>query len=335
MSAAPVAILMVTHNSAGDLAAAGAAIAALAPAPAELVIVDCASEDGSAEAARVAAAAAGPEIAAEVVALDENRGFSGGMNVALARSRAPFALSLNADAQPRPDFLAPLLSRFDGAAGERVGAATGRLVRPALPGEPPRLDACGMRLTRSWRHLDRGSGEVDRGQHAHAARVFGATGAATLFRRAALDDVAIDGQIFDERFHSFREDAELAFRFAERGWSVVYEPAAVAIHRRTVLPSRRASLPPEVNRGSLRNRYLLRLDHQSGTNLFATLPWTLARDLAAVAYALLFERSSLPAYGWLWRNRRALVEHRRRVRSRVTAPPHAVERWFARSEEAL
>ena len=192
-----------------------------------------------------------------------------------------------------------------------------------------------MRLTRSWRHLDRGSGEVDRGQYPHAARVFGATGAATLFRRAALDDVAIDGQVFDERFHSFREDAELAFRFAERGWSVVYEPAAVAGHRRSVLPSRRASLPPEVNRHSLKNRYLLRLDHQRGANFLATLPWTLPRDLGALVYALLFERTSLPAYAWLWRNRRALVAHRRRLRARATAPPADLERWFRATELPL
>jgi hypothetical protein len=64
--------------------------------------------------------------------------------------------------------------------------------------------------------------------------------------------VAIDGEVFDPRFHTYREDAELAFRLRERGWEVLYEPAAVAEHRRRVLPERRASLPVRANLNSLR-----------------------------------------------------------------------------------
>lgn len=325
MTHCPVAVLIVTHDSAHDLPTVFEALAALEPSPAELVVVDCASRDGSAAVARAFLPATIPS---RVEPLAENHGFAGGMNRAIGLSRAPFVLTLNADAAPRADFLAPLLERLETPAGDRVAAATGRLVRPPTAGEAPRLDACGMRLTRSWRHLDRGSGEIDRGQLARAERVFGATGAATLFRRQALEDVAIDGQIFDERFHSFREDAELAFRLHERGWQVIYEPRAVATHRRTVLPERRTTLPAAINIQSLKNRYLLRLDHQTATNFLLTLPWTLPRDFAALAYVLLRERSSLPAYAWLWRRRRELIEHRRKVRVRRTAPPSAVERWF-------
>ncbi|MGE0640011.1 MAG: glycosyltransferase family 2 protein [Thermoanaerobaculia bacterium] len=328
---APVAIQIVTHDSAADLPAAMTAIAALTPRPTEIVVVDCASGDGSAEVAREHAPAAIP---LRIEALGENRGFAGGMNRGFELSTAPFVLTLNADAAPERDFLARLLARCEGEEC-RVAAATGRLVRPPAPGGERLLDACGMRLTRSWRHLDRGSGEIDRGQYGRAERVFGATGAATLFRRAALDDVAIEGRIFDDRFHSFREDAELAFRFAERGWQVVYAPDAVAIHRRRVVPERRAALPPMINFHSLKNRYLLRIDHQSAANFVRTLPWTLGRDLAALGYVLLRERSSLPVYGWLWRHRRELVAHRRMLRRRITAPRREIERWFGRHGEAL
>jgi GT2 family glycosyltransferase len=326
---APVAIAIVTHDSAADLPDCFAAVARLDPAPAELVLVDCASRDGSAELARRLAP---PAISTRVEALADNRGFAGGMNVALAASTSPWVLTLNADAQPAPDFLGALLERAGDARAPRVGALAARLVRP---GAPPRLDACGMRLTRSWRHLDRGSEEPDDGRYAVAERVFGATGAASLWSRAALADVAIDGEVFDQRFHSFREDAELCFRLHERRWEVLYEPAARAVHRRRVTPGRRRALPPEVNRRSLANRYLLRATHQSGPNLLATLPWTLARDLAALAWTLTAERGSLGAYRWLWRERRGLVERRRRVRARRTAPPGAVERWFGRASEPL
>lgn len=339
----PVAILVVTHDSAYDLPQGLAAVGELQPPPCELVIVDCASSDASVSEARRAAPATIP---AQIEALGSNLGFAGGMNRAIALATAPYLLTLNADARLSSGFLAPLVARLEDPRCARVAAVTGRLVRAGLPGppglsqlpeppQPPRLDACGMRLSWTWRHFDRGAGELDHGQYAVAERVFGATGAATLWRRTALADVAIADQIFDERYHSFREDAELAFRLRERGWEILYEPAAVATHRRRVLPERRAELPAAVNLHSLKNRYLLRIDHQTLGNFLWTLPATLGRDVAVLVWVLLREPSSLPAYTWLWRHRRALGAHRRLVQRRRTVPTSAIGRWFLRPAEPL
>ena len=326
---APVAVLIVTHDDAGDLPGCLAAVGALAPAPAELTVVDCASGD---ESVAVAQRHWPGGIAGDVAPLSDNRGFAGGMNAAIAKTSAPWVLTLNADAQPATDHVERLLARAETAqsAGLRVGAVTGRLVRPASPDGTRRLDACGMRLTPAWRHHDRGSGALDRGQLARPQLVFGATGAATLWRREALLDVAVAGEVFDERFHSFREDAELCFRLRERRWEVLYEPTALCEHRRVNLPSRRAAMPPEVNRHSLKNRYLLRLYHQTFRNLIWTLPLALFRDLQALVWTLLVERTSLPAYAWLWRNRRELLARRRAIQGRRTAGWREVERWFLR-----
>jgi GT2 family glycosyltransferase len=326
-----VAVCIVTHNSAADLPGCLESLAAVEHRPLEIVIVDCASQDASGEVAR---AHAPQSIPCQVVVLGENRGFAGGMNAALALTQAPFVLTLNADAQASPDFVTRLLTRA-AQPGLRVGAVTGRLVRPPREGEPRRLDACGMRLTKAWRHFDRGSGEVDHGQLSQPERVFGATGAASLFRREALDDIALDGEIFDPRFHSFREDAELCFRLRERGWEVLYEPAAVAEHRRFNLPERRSAMPALVNYHSLKNRYLLRIYHQTPGNFFRTFIPTLARDVAALGWVLAREHSSLPAYGWLWRHRQELRARRRAIQGRRTVPAGDVDRWFSTEGEPL
>ncbi|HEX2163098.1 MAG TPA: glycosyltransferase, partial [Thermoanaerobaculia bacterium] len=324
-----VAVCIVTHHDAADVPACFAAIAALEHRPLEVVVVDCASGDGTpAVVEREAAALRRAGVPVALLALADNRGFAGGMNAAFAACGAPWLLTLNADARPAPGYLGRLLARAAAHPELAVGAVTGRLVRPAEPGQARRLDACGMRLTRTWRHLDRGSSEPDRGQYARPERVFGGTGAATLFRRAALDDAALAGEVFDPRFHSFREDAELAFRLRERGWEVLYEPAAVAEHRRRVLPERRAALPAAANLHSLKNRYLLRVYHQTGRNLLRTLLPAAARDLAALAYVLAAERSSLPAYAWLWRHRRELLARRRAIQARRRVPPAEIDRWF-------
>lgn len=328
-----LSVLIVTYNSAADLPDCLAAVGAQTYRPLDLVIVDCDSSDESVQVVRNTPAG---DVPRQVVALGENRGFAGGMNAALELTDAPYVAALNADAVPQPDFFARLADRLD--KHPRAAAVTGRLLRPATDDGEARLDACGMRLTRTWRHLDRGSGEPAQGRFETAERVFGATGAATLYRRQALDDVAVPAppddaetdpspEIFDTLFHSYREDAELCFRFQERGWDVIYEPAAVAEHRRRVVPAGRSALPAFINYHSLKNRYLLRAYHQTGGNALRTLIPALGRDLAALAYVLLRERTSLAAYAWLWRRRHEILRRRRCIQGRVRTPD-ALELWF-------
>ena len=85
----------------------------------------------------------------------------------------------------------------------------------------------------------------------------------------------------------------------------------------------------QVNRQSLRNRYLLRVWHQTAGNALLTLP-AVARDVGILGYVLARERESLPAYGWLWRHRRHLLDRRRALARSQTVPWAWVNRWFGR-----
>ena len=89
--------------------------------------------------------------------------------------------------------------------------------------------------------------------------VFGASAAAALYRRAMIDDVAVDGDFFDPDFFAYREDADVAWRAQLLGWRCIYTPAAVAYHVRTVTPANRRSLPPVINMHSVKNRFLMRI----------------------------------------------------------------------------
>ena len=99
-----------------------------------------------------------------------------------------------------------------------------------------------MVVTASGRHLDRGAGRAVCADCAlRPAWVFGASGAAALYRREALDDVAYPaGEVFDEAFFAYREDADLAWRLQRRGWRCLYWPAARAWHARGLKPEHAA-----------------------------------------------------------------------------------------------
>jgi hypothetical protein len=92
-------------------------------------------------------------------------------------------------------------------------------------------------------------------------------------------------------------------------------PAAVAWHRRRNIPSRRREMTALANYHSVKNRFLLRINNQTRAEFFSTLVPTLARDLVVLGACLTVERSSLPAFGWLWRNRKRLWSKRREIAS--------------------
>jgi hypothetical protein len=110
-----------------------------------------------------------------------------------------------------------------------------------------------------------------------------------------LEDVRLLGEFFDEDFFAYREDADLAWRAQLRGWVCWYVPGARAQHGRRVTPERRKSLPPEINRYSVRNRFLLRLKNQPVVHVARFFVPALSRDLIVVGYVLLREWSSIPA----------------------------------------
>lgn len=331
MQKTEVTICIVTHNSETDIEECLETLCAPRLNGVEVLVVDCDSSDRSCEkAARTMAAMK----AGRLIELPENRGFAGGMNHAIAESASPFVMTLNPDARASPRFVGALLRAFRADPQARIGAVTGRLLRPGSE-KSPILDAAGMRLSLTWRHFDRGSGLSDRGRFPGAARVFGGTGAATMFSREALEDTAIDGEYFLSEFHSFREDAELCFRLNERGWAVLYEPTATATHRRSNLPGRRRLMSDQVNYHSLKNRFLLRAYHQTWATRLVTLAPTLVRDLGILFYVLASERNSLRAFVWLWQNRRRIATRRSAIQTRRTVPAREIASWFLRSDRPI
>lgn len=311
MAPLSVSIIVVSHDSAADLPLSLASAAAQRGVSVEIVVVDNASSDASREVAR------GFAPAARLLSLPENAGFAAAMNAGIAGTSGRYVLALNPDCRLAPDFAATLARRLD--ARPDVGSASGRILRAEGPdlAPTPRLDSTGIVFTPSGRHFDRGSEETAEGRYLAEEEVAGVTAAAGFYRREALESAKISTGYFDADFFLYREDADLAWRLSRLGWKCLYVPDAVAWHRRRNLPERRRGMPPAANLHSVKNRFLLRINNQSREEFLRTLVPTLARDLVVLAACLTIERSSLPAFSWVWKNRKRLWAKRREIERRV------------------
>lgn len=310
-----VSILVVSKDDAADLPVSLGSAVAQRGVSCETLLVDNASTDASREAPRRFGAAV------RLLALSENVGFAAAMNAGIEASSGRYVLSLNPDCRLAPDFAAVLARRLDAPDAADVGSASGRLLRASGDDLAPtdRLDSTGIYFTAAGRHFDRGSGEPAAGRYEREEVVFGASGAAGFYRRTALESARISTGFFDADFFLYREDADLAWRLGNLGWRCVYVPSATAFHRRRNLPERRGQMTELANMHSVKNRFLLRINNQSRGEFVRTFLPTLARDAVVLGACLTVETSSLPAFGWLWRNRKRLWGKRREIRAKVRA----------------
>jgi GT2 family glycosyltransferase len=292
-----------------------------------LCVVDNASGDGSVELARGFAGV-------RVVANSANRGFAAAANQAVAIARAVGAEALlvcNPDVELEPGYVRAAVAAL--AADPSRAAVQGRLWRTRLTpgsvahGSGPVVDTTGHLafVTRLFRN--RGEGEVDAGQFEADGRVFGVSGAAALYRLDALDDVACDGEVFDEELFAFWEDVDLDWRLRLRGWDAWYAPQARGWHERGGAGPRRS---PMVERLNFANRFFVVAKNDDLGALARALPGVVATSvLKAGELALTVPSAFVRGLADLGRLPRMLAKRTRiHANARVT-PASVPARWFA------
>jgi len=269
--------------------------------------------------------------------LGPNRGYAGGGNRVVDRilscgardggvrdgeagtESIGFVLLLNPDVELEPDFSARLIAEMVARPG--VAIATGKLLRR----DRSTIDSAGIVFPRHRRPRDRGSEQPDRGQYDRAELVDAASGAAMMLRVEATADLRLEGELFDEDFFAYHEDTDLCWRARRLGWSILYEPRAVALHRRGWQRARRAEMPIAIRRHSFKNHYLQLVKNETAGDLLRNLPWLLGWEILRLGFVLLRDRPMGGAYldagralPGAWKKRRWIRE-RARERGRWNA----------------
>ena len=223
---AQVAVVIVSFNTRDELLRCLESLAVVRT-PLEVVVVDNASADGSAEAVRRRFPRA------QILENGANEGYAKANNRGFRATGAPFVLLLNSDAEVRPGTIETLLGILEtrprvGIVGPRTVGTDGVLQVSSGPDLTPLAE---------WkqRRLVRGVEAGDKGALALAARLYSAehdpcwvSGSCLFTRRAHLESVGG----LDEGFFLYEEDVDLCVRIGRLGYRVLFTPAAEVLHHR-------------------------------------------------------------------------------------------------------
>jgi GT2 family glycosyltransferase len=277
-------------------------VAALAEHPGnEIIIVDNASEDGSADFIRRHF----PSV--RVLALEKNRGFGGGSNAGCKAAKNDIVVLLNSDMRAEPGFLQPLLEPFQDA---RVFAVSCQI----FFSDPGKLrEETG--LTQGWWESGalRVRHRIDGAIQQPYPCFYGGGGSCAFDRHKFLE---LGG--FDELFAPFYlEDTDLGYMAWKRGWKVLYQPLSVVYHEHRGTIGKRFTAA-QINLVLKRNFILFcwKNIHERG-RLWSHFAFTLAAAVLSAIFGDSPERANLQG---LWRAVLRLPKAlRRRRRSRSIA----------------
>jgi N-acetylglucosaminyl-diphospho-decaprenol L-rhamnosyltransferase len=224
-----LSVLIVTYRSCHEI---GDCVASLPPSiggrPVEIIVADNNSDDGTASYVREHF----PQV--QLLALQENAGFSKANNLALAASQGETILFLNPDTVSNLAALQACIERL--AAEPQIG-----IISPRLEMTPGLMDpACRRSIPTVWDGFTRASGlsEVFPKSKLFAGYnltylpedgtydVGAVNGAFMMVTRRVLDEIGT----LDERFFMYGEDLDLCYRCRLAGYRVVYDGRYSIIH---------------------------------------------------------------------------------------------------------
>jgi len=243
----------------------------------EILVLDNASDDGSAEAVRQL----GGEI--RLIALERRTGKAENDSTLMREAKGKYCLLLNEDSELRPGAAGALIAALE--ADPKAAAATAQL-----------LDSGGNPVPSAWRFSGVGTAAIGalflhrrftvQSVGSETRRVDWAQSSALMVRREAAAAVGY----MDPAFFVYYDECDFAKRLAEAGWHSLYVPAAQAVHHDQLSTDLAKGLPRIVE--FHRNRDLYMRKHHGAlaamTVRFLTA-WTYA--LRALAATVLPSRS--------------------------------------------
>lgn len=296
-----VSIVVVNFDGADSIGACLASLVVDATPRREIFVVDNASRDGS--AALVEHIAAGRSDL-RLLRSATNRGYAGGVDLALPHCRGRYVAVLNMDLVVEPGWLDPLTAHLDrhpevAAVNPLVTLRDGR-----------RVNAAGQWLHVTGLGFNRGLGRDRATFGAEPFAIAGLNGAAFVVRRALLEQIGG----MDTGGFLYHEDVNLSWLLRLMGHELACVPTSAVRHDYFL------SMHPEKLFLLERNREAMLLTHLEAATLRRLLGWRSITEALMWSYALIrgpaFVRAKARARRWV-REQREQIEARRGLVARL------------------
>ncbi|MBN1933726.1 MAG: glycosyltransferase family 2 protein, partial [Anaerolineae bacterium] len=263
----------------------------------EIIVVDNASTDGSADLVAVRF----PTV--RLIRNETNRGFAAACNQGAHVAKGDILVFLNQDTEVTQGWL---LSLIEPLAQSNIGLTTSKVLQMGRPG---RIHLCGQDVHYTGLVFSRGF--QDPVEYLLDAKIINAVSGASFAVRRKLWE-ALGG--FDETFYMYYEETDLSWRAQLQGYNSYYVPASMVLHDYQ-------EVGPGYNQlyHSMRNRVLMNLKNWQWPTLLLLAPGLLLAEV--IEWFLAWRcgqpglRAKLHTLGWLLTHPQVILRVRRCVQS--------------------
>ncbi len=165
----------------------------------------------------------------------ENLGFAGGNNLAVNKSRGKYCLFINNDTEVEPDFLEPLVDRFE--SDQSIGMMSPKIRFHHTPDTIQYAGYTPFHPVTLRQHLI-GFRTVDHGQFDTGGFTFAAHGAAMMIPMKVIEEIGL----MDEIFFLYYEEHDWCERIKRAGYRVYYESKSLVWHKESISTGRESPL---------------------------------------------------------------------------------------------
>lgn len=159
-----------------------------------------------------------PEI--EVIALDQNYGFSKAVNIGIQNSTTPYVLLLNNDTTVDSHFVEEMVKAIKSS--KRIFSVSSKMIQMY---HPELIDSAGDLYTLVGWGICRGTGRPV-SNYTRQDDIFTACAGAAIYRRSVFKKIGY----FDENHFAYLEDIDVGYRAKIYGYRNIYCPTALVYH---------------------------------------------------------------------------------------------------------
>lgn len=186
----------------------------------QLILVDNDSKDSSVEYVEKNF----PNV--KLVKNSRNDGYAGGNNLGWKYVKGDYVLFLSNDTIVDKRFIREMVNVLENRS--ELGGVQSKVF---LMDDHSRLDSVGSFMTSTGFLYHYGANKKDAPKYNKDILVYSAKGVCMMFRKKVIENILVNGEIFDSSYFAYFEETDLCHRVWLSGWKIGYAPKSVIFHK--------------------------------------------------------------------------------------------------------